>query len=240
MADLSLAAVGGDSTGQVGGARGQKRPAASAIQGQPPAKKPAGAGTSAPASSVNTTDIGDGLERAHMLNQQREYEGIEKTKLSLKIRAWASAFPGEVGDLVKGIDLDKADYSSLISLFNQIQFTVATRTTGIVSQAGVESGLEYGEVLLGATLGLSLSGPNAKLSSLKDDQNFRDLVKETTLYYADWIYSKPIYRLMWYTFQKGMTVHKINTGAGITRIAPSGQEAQDAIAEARKLRESPQ
>ena len=181
----------------------------------------------------------DELDRQRMIASQREYEEIEKRKLILEIRAWVSAFKKYVGEIVGVIDLEKQDYASLKSLLEQIKFTVATRTTGMVSEKIAQKGLPMLE-LLGGAMGWRLSGPKRSLTNMAiEDENFADLIKETTLDHAHWVYTKPLNRLLLYLSMTASAVHMENTMADSLEEKKS-EDVADVLEQARKLREDSQ
>lgn len=241
MSDLSSFAVdeGGPSAAgpkAAGGQGGRKRSAGQAgLDGQAATEPNKSAKASAPLET---------FDRAKAQAELQAYQALESRKTILKIKAWASAFPELLGEMLKDMDLEKLDLSRLESLLQQMMFTVATRTTGIVTFTGAESVLTVAEDVIDSHTSFHVKGPVAKLSNLSNDKNFQDLIKETTLYYADWVYSTPEKRLILYLMHQVMGIHKINSDIK-DRIAENDKVAaekgaEEALERSRRLREQNQ
>lgn len=240
MADLSTIAVdeqrgaapgGNGSTAQ---GRGQKRPAEAA----PDSSRANAAGANKSPRLDAESSAGENLER---MNRLRELEVLSMRELILKIRAWCSAFPDITKDIIKNVNLESEDEHSLKSLLDQIRFTVATRTIGIVTTDGAQGLLHLAEELIDTHTSIKVKGPVAKLTDMGRDPNFQDLVKETMLDNAHWLYTKPVYRLIYYC---GQGLYKIDTANRTTmenirktEEALASTEAQKALEESRKLTE---
>jgi hypothetical protein len=166
-----------------------------------------------------------GSKRAKVLHAEREdrlklEDELERRKLILKLRAWGSAFPKEVSDMIK--DVESLPFDALKTLLQEIKLTVGTRTAGIVNKAFVTGGLLVAEGLIEKNTSLQVTGPVARLAGLSNDPNWQDLVKETTLEYSDWIYQHPLHRLMLYGMHQVMAIHAVNAKSGVKKKEDGG------------------
>jgi hypothetical protein len=240
MADLSSIAVDerGPAPGGAGSTapgKGQKRAAETAPDSS---RAGAGGGTKSPKLDAESS-AGENLER---MNRLRELEALSIRELILKIRAWCSAFPDITKDIIKSVNLESEDEHSLKSLLDQIRFTVATRTIGIVTTDGAQGLLHLAEELIDTHTSIKVKGPTARLTDLGRDPNFQDLVKETMLDNAHWLYTKPVYRLIYYC---GQGLYKIDSANRTTvdnirrtEEALASAEAQRALEESKRLTEA--
>lgn len=146
----------------------------------------------------------------------------QRLKLILKLKAYGNCFP-EAAVVLKDKSLDGMSMRELELLLNQVKFTVGARTSGIVTAEFASGGLELLELGLASNTSLMVDGPAVSLSSINNSADYQSLVKELTLEYADWIYTKPENRFMAYLAKAIYSVHKINQKAVEDGSQPSAK-----------------
>lgn len=140
-------------------------------------------------------------------------KGIERRKKIIKIKNWCSGFKDILGDFIKDKQLEKLSDEELDALQEEIKFMVSSKTSGIITDQTASSLFDWIEDGLKEHTGLKVSGPKISLKQLAASKDCNDLVKELTLEYADIIYQRPEYRMLFFLVNGVYAIHKINEDA---------------------------
>lgn len=180
--------------------------------------------------------LGDIGEPEKGKKSQEADSEFHRRKIILKLKAYGSAFPEVAGEILKSKNLEDLDNRQLEMLLNEVKFTVGTRTSGIVTSKFSNTLLVAGGYLLTQNTSLKLDGPRIRLHDIAQSKDYQDLLKELTLEYADWVYSKPENRFAAYMADAIFNMHSINTAY----LAEQEGKVKEPEVKKRKTEEEPE
>ncbi len=126
---------------------------------------------------------------------------LARRKKILKLKMWGANFADQLG------------MPELNMLEEVFRFTVASRTSGMVTDQSAASAVDFLSDGIRAYTGLKIDGPTISLKQLAASKDFSDLAKELTLEYADFLYTRPEARALMFLINGIYAVHTLNTDA---------------------------
>lgn len=147
----------------------------------------------------------ESTQRAEKIKQ-----GIERRKKIMRIKNWCAAFKDSLGDFIKDKHLEKLSDEELDALLEECKFIVSSKTTGIITDQTAVSMIDWIEEGLTEHTSLKVAGPKVSLKQLAASKDCSDLIKELSLEYADFIYQRPEYRMVFFLLNGVYAIHKIN------------------------------
>jgi len=139
--------------------------------------------------------------------------GIERRKKIMRVKNWCAAFKDALGDFIKDKQLEKLSDEELEALLEECKFIVASKTTGIITDQTALSVVDWLEDGIKEHTSLKVAGPKISLKQLAASKDCTDLIKELSLEYADFIYQRPEYRMIFFLINGVYAIHKINEEA---------------------------
>lgn len=139
---------------------------------------------------------------------------IQKRKIILMIQRYILEFDQHLPKDLHITDFRSFTTDQLLSLLDEIKFTVCVRNSGKMNLRAIRQGLVALESALIAFTPLKVQG----LSNIADDPDFQDTCKELMLDNMDLFYTDPKYRIAYSILTAMMNLHIMNSRLKPTEI----------------------
>lgn len=182
--------------------------------------------------AIHKDDSGEKEDYYHKtVNRPTIQENLERRRLIIKLRSWAATFKKFLGDMMDGKDIENMSYDELVILMEEVKMAVATKNGGVVTTSFAKGAVALGEKFLEDNTSLNVNGPIARVSNITREEDFTDLAKELSLYYAEFIFTHPLHRTLAYLSNAVFQIDAVNTAAkakmGIGRSVGAKEKEED-------------
>jgi len=141
--------------------------------------------------------------------EESEEDFVQRTRNVILIRGYKNLFADVTNPIVERYDLDTIKFKRSENILKEIRLQVCCKNSTRASRYPAEMGLAIIERML---INNPLYQVKAQgLTSLVEDQEWMDIYNEMMLETCNLTYTKPAYRLGWYTLRQAVMLHRINS-----------------------------